>query len=202
VAAFNAFAQALAAPNAEPTPEEVDALNKAMTQSNPNLKTLLLTQEARVMIDQQRANYLNPQAPKPSAAKVVKPENVEATNDTKVIKPKPKAVSQNVAVSAVIIKPDGSSLVRVNNQYNPVQAKGFAVDYQSSTTAGVAIMVQGKTQVVPVGSTLVTGKNAVLPSYQVQKDIQAKAAQKALLKTEETAAKDALKSVQIINATE
>jgi hypothetical protein len=200
MADFSALSQAMAAPNAEPTPEKVQELNKVLTQSNPNLKTLLLTQDARAMIDQQRANYLNPEAQKvqkPPEPKVITPKSVAAKNVTK-----PRVASQNVAVSAVIIKPDGSSLVRVNNQYNPGKSKGFKVDYQGSTSEGAAIVVQGKTQIVPVGSTLVTGKNAVLPSYQLQKKSQERASQQAVPKTEEKAAKDALKSVQIINATE
>ncbi|WP_127471167.1 hypothetical protein [Thiomicrorhabdus aquaedulcis] len=200
MADFSALSQAMAAPNPEPTPEKVEELNQALTQSNPNLKTLLLTQGARAMIDQQRANYLNPEAQKVQKQPEEKAVTPKRVAENKVSKP--RVASQNVAVSAVIIKPDGSSLVRVNNQYNPTNPKGFALNYQDSNADGVPIMVQGKVQRVPVGSTLITGKNQVVPSYQLQRQLQTQKRQAAVPKTEEKAAKEALQSVRIINATE
>jgi len=58
------------------------------------------------------------------------------------------------------------------------------------------ITVNGKTQVVPVGSTLLTHKNRLIDSYK----LKAQARKQAMPKTEQKAVKQRLEQVQILKA--
>lgn len=161
-------------------------------QVTPLFKTLFLSQEERMRIDKQREAYLNPP--------VKEPEKVITKVEPKKGDGKPKKkriyIPPQVAISAVIVKPDGSTIIRVNNKYDKSPSKHIDIDGSNANIDGVPITVNGKTQLVPVGSTLLTRKNKLIDSYK----LKAQSRQNALPKTEQKAVKNRLDEVQILNA--
>lgn len=160
-------------------------------QVTPKFKTLFLSQEARIRIDKQREAYLNPPAPKVEE-KIVK----VAPKDQAKPKKKRIYIPPKVAISAVIIKPDGSTLIRVNNKYDKSPSKHIQLDKNNASEKGVPITVNGKTKVVPVGSTLLTRKNKLVDTYKLEEQ----ARKRAMPKTEQKAVKERLEQVKILNA--
>ena len=181
---------ALAEP--EENPEDIAKFSVQNNQVTPKFKTLFLTQENRIKIDKQREAYLNPPVPQKTEEKIAKVVPEKAT------KPKKKRIyiPPKVAISAVIIKPDGSTLIRVNDKYNQSPSKHIELDSAHASERGVPITVNGKTQVVPVGSTLLTRKNKLVDTYK----LDAQARQRAMPKTEQKAVKERLEQVKILNA--
>ncbi len=170
--------------------EAIDKFSIQNNQVTPQFKTLFLTEEQRRKIDKQREAYLNP--PAPSKQEEIKPI---AKADGK---PKKKRIyiPPKVAISAVIVKPDGSTLIRVNNKYNQSPSKHIKLDENAANSNGVPITVNGKTQIVPVGKTLLTRKNKLVDTYK----LDAAARKQAMPKTEQKAVKSRLEQVQILNA--
>ncbi|BBP46604.1 hypothetical protein THMIRHAS_19770 [Thiosulfatimonas sediminis] len=173
-----------------------EVLNKPL-----NLQTILLDKPTREKIDRQRAAYINP----PIVQEVEKipppPPPVTGTGvANKNVKPKKKPIylPYKLAVSAVVIKPDGSSLVRVNGKYNQTNSKHITINSSHTSSKGVAFEVIDKEQIVPVGSTLLPRQSKVLPTYQMVQNEKIKAKQKALPKTKETVAQDTLEQVKIL----
>lgn len=161
-------------------------------QVTPLFKTLFLSQEERKRIDKQREAYLNPPVKEPEKVITkIEPKKIDAQPKKKRIYIPPK-----VEISAVIVKPDGSTIIRVNNKYNTSPSKHIKVDNYAATTDGVPITVNGKTQIVPVGTTLLTQKNKLIDTYK----LNTQARQNALPKTEQKAVKNRLDEVQILNA--
>lgn len=169
--------------------ETIDKFKVQNNQLTPEFKTLFLSQKDRKLIDEQRENYLNPPLPK-------KEEKIEPVV-AKAKKPKKKRIyiPPKVAISAVIVKPDGSTIIRVNNKYNKSPSKHIQLDSQSANANGVPITVNGKTQVVPVGKTLLTRKNKLVDTYK----LDAAARKQAMPKTEQKAVKQRLDQVKILN---
>ncbi|MBO1923719.1 hypothetical protein [Thiomicrorhabdus sp. 6S3-12] len=169
-----------------------DVLNKPL-----NLQTILLDKPTREKIDRQRAAYINP----PEAQDVEKiPPPPPPGKGTGTGKAKKKRIylPYKLAVSALVIKPNGDSLARVNGKYNRTYSKHISINKEHTTEKGVAFDILGKEQVVPVGSTLLPRKPKVIPTYQlVQKE---KAKGKALPKTKERVAKDTLEQVKILTS--
>jgi len=175
---------------AEDVPKEaINKFNVLNDQVSPKFKTLFLTQEARLKIDKQREAYLNPPVAK-------KEEPILPIKKSKKPQKKRIYIPPKVAISAVIIKPDGSTLIRVNNKYNKSPSKHINLDQTNATSKGVPITVNGKTKIVPVGSTLLTRKNKLIDTYK----IDAQARKKVMPKTEQKAVKETLKQVQILSA--
>ncbi len=177
--------------------EEGQSLDKSISildvknnQVSPKFRTLFLSQEQRMIIDKQREAFLNPPLPKQAEEKIEKL--------VKAGKPKKKRIyiPPKVAISAVIIKPDGSTLIRVNNKYNKSPSKHINVDQSSANTKGVPITVNGKTQIVPVGKTLLTRKNRMVDTYKLDEA----ARKKAMPKTEQKAVKKRLDDVKLLSA--
>ena len=172
--------------------DKTETIDKFQVQNNqvaPDFKTLFLSQSERKKIDAQREAYLNPPLPK-------KTEKIEPIKN-KPNKPKKKRIyiPPKVAISAVIVKPDGSTLIRVNNKYNSSPSKHISLDNQGTTTSGVPITVNGKTQIVPVGKTLLTRKNKLVNTSK----LDAAARKKAMPKTEQKAVNERLEQVKILN---
>lgn len=157
-------------------------------QVTPLFKKLFLTQEERQRIDKQREAYLNPPAKEPEKL-------IAKVSDGK---PKKKRIyiPPKVAISAVIIRPDGSTIIRVNGKYNKSPSKYIQLDERGTNTNGVPITVNGKTKIVPVGTTLLTHKNKLIDTYK----LDAAARKKALPKTEQKAVKKRLDEVKILTA--
>ena len=157
-------------------------------QVTPLFKKLFLTQEERQRIDKQREAYLNPPAKEPEKL-------IAKVGDGK---PKKKRIyiPPKVAISAVIIRPDGSTIIRVNGKYNKSPSKYIQLDERGTNTNGVPITVNGKTKIVPVGTTLLTHKNKLIDTYK----LDAAARKKALPKTEQKAVKKRLDEVKILTA--
>ncbi|VAW47834.1 hypothetical protein MNBD_GAMMA03-1942 [hydrothermal vent metagenome] len=157
-------------------------------KKEPSLEKWFLSKETREKIDRQREAYLNPVEEK----KVVKivPKAIGNT------KPKKKRIyiPPKVSVSLVVVKPDGSRLVRVNNKYNRSPSKYIKMDFSNSSVEGVPVNVQGKTNIVPVGTTLLTRKNKLVKTYKLK---QSKF-KKPVLKTEQKAVQQRLEQVQIL----
>lgn len=157
-------------------------------QVSPYFKTLFLSQQQRQKIDEQRLKYLNPKLEK----------DAEKIEPKKIVKAKKKRIyiPPRVAISAVIVKPDGSTIIRVNNKYNQSPSKHINLDAKNASTNGVPITVNGKTQIVPVGSTLLTRKNKLVDTHK----LDSAARKKQMPKTEQKAVKETLEQVQILNA--
>ncbi|WEJ62110.1 hypothetical protein [Thiomicrorhabdus lithotrophica] len=172
--------------------DSIEKFQVVNNQVTPLFKTLFLSQEARKKIDKQREAYLNPpvKVPEKKIAKV-EPKSIDGKPKKKRIYIPPK-----VAISAVIIKPDGSTIIRVNNKYDKSPSKHINLDTTKANTNGVPITVNGKTQVVPVGSTLLTRKNKLIDTYK----LNAQSKKSAMPKTEQKAVKQTLEQVQILNA--
>ena len=172
--------------------DSIEKFQVVNNQVTPLFKTLFLSQEARKQIDKQREAYLNPPVRVPEKEIVkVEPKSVDGKPKKKRIYIPPK-----VAISAVIIKPDGSTIIRVNNKYDKSPSKHINLDKNNANINGVPITVNGKTQVVPVGSTLLTRKNKLVDTYK----LNAQSKKSAMPKTEQKAVKQTLEQVQILNA--
>ncbi len=171
--------------------QNIDKFSVQNNQVAPDFKTLFMSQEQRALIDKQREAYLNPPAPK-KEEKIVK---VQPKDDGK---PKKKRIyiPPKVAISAVIIKPDGSTLIRVNDKYNKSPSKHIQLDDRAASLNGVPITVNGKTKVVPVGKTLLTRKNKTVDTYKLKKAER----KQAMPKTEQKAVKNRLDQVKILTA--
>jgi len=158
------------------------------TLLTPPLKKIFLSKETREKIDRQREGYLNP---------VVEKETIKLVPKTaghSVPKKKRIYIPPKVNVSLVMVKPDGSRLVRVNDKYNRSPSKHINMDFSNSSERGVPVNVQGRVQVVPVGSTLLTRKNKLVKTYKLE---QAKR-KKLAPKTEQKAVKERLEQVKIL----
>ena len=152
--------------------------SSADEKSQKKLQTLFMNKATRVKIDKQREAYLKPTL----ATKTAK---ILPEKKGKSQKPKAKRIyiPPKVAVSAVIEKPDGARLVRVNNKYNRSPSKHINMDFDNSTTDGV-----------PVGSTLLTRKNKLVKTYKLEQAVR----KKAVPKTKQVAVKERLDQVQIL----
>ncbi len=160
------------------------------TQSHQTsqLKTLFLSKDMREKIDQQREAYLNPVVEKKTLKLVPKTTGGGKTKKKRIYIP-PK-----VSVSLIMVKPDGSRLVRVNNKYNRSPSKHIKMDFSNSSPKGVPVNVQGRTKVVPVGSTLLTRKNKLVETYKLEKAKRKASAPK----TEQKAVKQRLEQIKIL----
>ncbi len=156
--------------------------------SEMGLQKLFLSRETREKIDQQRAHYLNPVEEK-ETVKILPPSSGKPKKKVKRIYIPPK-----VTVSAVIVMPDGSRLVRVNDKYNRSPSKHIKMDFSNSSSMGVPVMVQGREQLVPVGTTLLTRKNKLVKTYKLEQGKR----KKLLPKTEQKAVKERLEQVRML----
>jgi len=174
--------------------EKYSVINNQIT---PKFKTLFLSQEERIKIDKQREAYLNPPVKREEQPIIPLVKTVASGAKPKTPKKKRIYIPSKVSISAVIVKPDGSTIIRVNDKYDKSPSKHITLDSRHATAEGVPITVNGKTQVVPVGSTLLTHKNRLIDSYK----LKAQAKKQAMPKTEQKAVKQRLEQVQILNAT-
>ncbi|MCF6346140.1 MAG: hypothetical protein L3J00_06690 [Thiomicrorhabdus sp.] len=173
----------------------VNAVDASLEKNSENkssqllqLKTLFLSKETREKIDQQRASYLNP---------VVEKKTIKLLPIVKgggKIKKKRIYIPPKVSVSLVMVKPDGSRLVRVNNKYNRSPSKHIKMDFLNSSAIGVPVSVQGRNQIVPVGSTLLTRKNKLVKTYKLEKTKR----KVKTPKTKQKAVKERLDQIKIL----
>lgn len=178
----------------EESKESIDRFKVINNQVTPLFKTLFLSQEDRQRIDKQREAYLNPPVAEPKKELVkIEPEKLQGKT-----KPKKKRIyiPPKVAISAVIVKPDGSTIIRVNGKYDKSPSKHIKLDSYHANTDGVPITVNGKTQIVEVGTTLLTNKNKTIDTYK----LKAQARKSAMPKTEQKAVNKRLEQVKILNA--
>ncbi len=171
--------------------EGVEPLVKteAKVEKQVALQTLFLSKSTREKIDKQRESYLHPVTEKKVAR--ILPKEVETSGKPKV---KRIYIPPAVEISAVIVKPDGSTLIRVNDKYNHSPSKHIDMDYVGSSSNGVPVTIQGKTKVVPVGSTLLTRQNRVVKTYKLDDSARRQSAPK----TKQVAVKERLKQVEIL----
>lgn len=164
----------------------------------PGVEKLLLTPEQRVKIDQQRIDYL----------KSLEVGEVDQEEDKKPeIKPVKKASSKprsylprKLAVSAVIEKPNGNRVVRVNNKYHHTSSKKLPVKLDQTTSSkGVVIKDGDKSVVVPVGSTYLSRKGKVVETYKLDKQKAKTKPAKAILDADNSGVKQTLKDVKMVN---
>ncbi|QCU90687.1 hypothetical protein [Thiomicrorhabdus sediminis] len=170
--------------------EQADDLQQIQQRHSKGFKTLFLSVAERQKIDEQRLSYLNP--------KLVEEQKEEKILPKTKSKPKKKRIyiPPKVAISAIIVKPDGTTLVRINNKYNQSPSKYIDINEQAANTNGVPITVKGKTQIVPVGQTLLTRQGKLVDTHK----LDAQARKRQLPKTEQKAVKQRLEQVQILNA--
>lgn len=168
--------------------------SKNVDESLPplNLKTVLLNKPTREKIDEQRAAYLNPKPEK--IEEIIEPIAEKKTAEKTVPKKKPIVLPYKLSVSAVIKKPDGSALVRINDQYNKTKSKYISIDEQHTGPNGAVLKVLKNTQTVPVGQTLFPRNMKMVDNYKIEQQEK----QKALPKTKDKVTEDTLKQVQII----
>jgi len=166
-------------------------------QVSPGFKTLFFSQKERTKIDEQRERFLKPviakKEEKITKEKIIKPRTLAGRPE----KPRKKRIyiPPKVAISAVIIKPDGSTLIRVNDKYNTSPSKHIELNTNRASTEGVPITVNGQTQVVPVGQTLMTRKQTLVDTYKIKEQ----ARQAAMPKTQQKAVKNRLEDVKILS---
>lgn len=153
------------------------------------LQTLFLSKAAREKIDKQRESYLHPVTEKKVAR--ILPKEVETSGRPKV---KRIYIPPTVEISAVIVKPDGSTLIRVNDKYNHSPSKHIDMDYDGSSSNGVPVTIKGKTKVVPVGSTLLTHQNRVVKTYKLDESARRQSGPK----TKQVAVKERLEQIEIL----
>lgn len=166
---------------AEPVKQvDTKATSVNVSEEKKELKTFLLDQQTRQKIDKQREAYLKPVAQK--KANVV--EQGKAKKKGVYIPPK-------VEVSAIIVKPDGSSMVRVNKKFDR-SPRNIQVNRNAASLDGVPVTVKGKTQIVPVGSTLLTRQEKLVKTYKLEQAAKRKEAPK----TKQVAVKERLEDVQ------
>lgn len=155
-----------------------------------NLKTVLLNKPTREKIDAQRADYLNPKPEKQKEAI----EPIKKKTGDKKAKKKPIVLPYKLSVTAVIKKPDGSALVRINDQYNQTKSKYISIDESRTGPNGAVLKILRKTQTVPVGQTLFPRQMKMVENYKIEQQEK----KKALPKTKDKVTEDTLKQVQII----
>lgn len=161
----------------------------AKVEQQTALQTLFLSKATREKIDKQRESYLHPVTEKKVAR--ILPKGIGESGKPKV---KRIYIPPRVEISAVIVKPDGSTLIRVNDKYNHSPSKYIDMDYASSSTNGVPVTIQGKTKIVPVGSTLLTRQNRLVKTYKLDQSARMQSAPK----TKKVAAKERLEQVQML----
>lgn len=158
-----------------------------------NLKTILLDKPTREKIDKQRAAYLNPQLE--SEQEIIQPPPKKTGMDGK---PKKKGIylPYQLSVTAVVKKPDGSALVRIDNKYNLTKSKHIYIDQTQTGPEGVLFSVAGKEKLVPVGQTLYPRSMKTTDNYVIEQQKK----KEALPKTKDKATENRLKEVQILTA--
>ena len=170
---------------------DVETLAKpeSKVEKQSALQTLFLSKTTREKIDKQRESYLHPVTEK-KVAKIL-PKEVEKSGKPKV---KRIYIPPRVEISAVLVKPDGSTLIRVNDKYNYSPSKHINIDYVGSSANGVPVTVEGKTKIVPVGSTLLTRQNRLVKTYKLDETARTQ----SVPKTKQVAVKERLEQVQIL----
>ncbi len=158
-------------------------------EKQATLQRLFLSKATREKIDKQRESYLHPVSEKKVAR--ILPKEVETSGKPKV---KRIYIPPKVEISAVIVKPDGSTLIRVNDKYNHSPSKYIDMDYAGSSSNGVPVTIQGKTKIVPVGSTLLTRQNRLVKTYKLDESARMQSAPK----TKQVAVKERLEQVKIL----
>ncbi len=162
---------------------------EAKVEKQAALQTLFLSKATREKIDRQRESYLHP-ITKNKVARIL-PKEVETSGKPKV---KRIYIPPRVEISAVIVKPDGSTLIRVNDKYNHSPSSHIDMDYAGSSPNGVPVTIQGKTKIVPVGSTLLTRQNRLVKTYKLDQSARTQSGPK----TKQIAVKERLKQVEIL----
>ncbi|MDG6773944.1 hypothetical protein QCB45_06345 [Thiomicrorhabdus sp. ZW0627] len=164
------------------------------------LDRLMLTPEQRAKIDAERLSYLK-------SLKVGQVgEDKEAAEKPKEVVKKPKKFVQKkprvvlpkkLEVSAVIERPDGSKIIRINNKFEEVPSKHVKIDYDKSNLRGVEMDIETKGDVfIPVGSTYYPGKNKMVETYKLNKKPSTK---QQILKADDSSVKRDLKAVKTVN---
>jgi hypothetical protein len=169
------------------------------------VERLLLTPQDRERIDAERLKYLKSLQVKEVVEEEKEPEVVKKPEPKTPAKSyhnvkKPVVLPKQLSVSAVIEKPDGSRLIRINNQFTEQPAKHVSVDTQKSNIKGAELKVDEKPVFVPVGTTYLPAKNRLIDTYVIeQKAVQKTDPKQKILKADETAVKRTLKDVEIVN---
>ncbi|WP_373019811.1 hypothetical protein [Thiomicrorhabdus sp.] len=166
-----------------------------------SLNRLMLTPEQRAKIDADRLAYL-----KSLQVKNVTEDKQEIVKEVKEVKKKPKVavkakprvvLPKKLAVSAVIERPDGSKIIRINNKFEEVPSKHVKVDYDKTNLRGVEMDIDTKGDVfIPVGSTYYPSKNKMVETYKLNKKPSTK---QKILQADDSSVKRDLKDVKIVN---
>lgn len=156
-----------------------------------NLKTVLLDKPTREKIDRQRAAYLNPELEK---EQVVIPPSPSPRKGVGKPKKQPIYLPYKLTVSAVVKKPDGTALVRINDKFNKTRSKHITIDELHTGPQGAMFHVIDKDKVVPVGQTLLPRKMQTVDNYKIAQQEK----KNTLPKTKDKATENRLKDVQII----
>jgi len=169
-----------------------------LSAEEPGVEKLLLTPEQRLKIDQQRVDYLK------SLEVAEVEEEEEKKPEVKAVKKvtsKPRTyLPRKLAVSAVIEKPNGNRVVRVNNKYHSAPTNKVPIDLQqTSSSTGVVLKDGTKSVVVPVGSTYLSRKGKVVESYKLNKQKAKTKPAKAILDADNSGVKQTLKDVKTVN---
>lgn len=165
-------------------------------ETEPAVDKLLIAPEQRAKIDQQRLDYLNSQNVDEVKAEE-KPE-VKVVKKTGPYKPQ-NPIAAKIAVSAVIEKPNGERTVRVNNAFQSQSTQKVPLQLNQTTPKGAVLKDGDKTIMVPVGSTYLSKKQKVVESYTLDKKKISSQPERQILNADNSAIKQTLKDVQIIN---
>lgn len=125
-----------------------------------DLNRLFLTPEQRLSIDSERQDFL-----KKTTDSVLK---TEATHRNKAISPrtnKPSSRQKPLSVTAIIITPDGTRYIRLNNDYRRLQVnqKDPKIEQPPFETQ---FKVDERQIVIPVGNTYLPDSKKIIKNYQ------------------------------------
>jgi len=163
----------------------------------PGVEKLLLTPEQRIKIDQQRVDYLRSlEVGEVGQEEKKKPE----IKPIKKVTSKPRSyLPRKLSVSAVIEKPDGSRMVRVNNKFHTAPSNKVPVELDQTSPKGVVLKDGDKSVMVPVGSTYLSRKGKVVETYKLDKQKAKTKPAKAILDADNSGVKQTLKDVKTVN---
>lgn len=125
-----------------------------------DLNRLFLTPEQRLSIDSERQAIL-----KKTTDSVLK---MEQTNRNKAISPranKPSSRQKPLSVTAIIITPDGTRYIRLNNGYRKLQPtqKDSKIEQPPFETQ---FKVDERQIVIPIGNTYLPDSKKIIKNYQ------------------------------------
>ncbi|MDG4811882.1 hypothetical protein P8629_02580 [Hydrogenovibrio sp. 3SP14C1] len=128
--------------------------------SAAELNRLFLTPEQRLSVDSERQDFL-----KKTTGSVLKTEQTSGNKAISARVNKPNSLQKPLSVSAIIITPDGTQYIRLNNDYRKLQStqKNLKIEQLPFETQ---FKVDERQIVIPVGNTYLPDSKKIIKNYQ------------------------------------